>query len=147
MELSSLRTFESARVFKDRTFAGILSRTAAGARFEYDEEFRRAALSEGSYGLSFSLSPSKQIHEVAGVNLHPFFARLLPEGLRLKALRHVLKTSEDDLFTMLLALGTNCIGDIYIAAEEKAGDAFIAPKMSEVSFLELFEKSRDTRAI
>jgi serine/threonine-protein kinase HipA len=47
-----------------------------------------------------------------GDNLPPFFAGLLPEGRRFSALVKKLKTSEDDLFSLLAMVGTDCIGDI-----------------------------------
>jgi|LakMenEpi03Aug12_release.lakeMendotaPanAssembly.Ray.scaffolds.fasta_scaffold318004_2 serine/threonine-protein kinase HipA len=67
-----------------------------------------------SRGVACTLPPVSSRYPVTGVNLHPFFAGLLPEGIRLKALKNSLKTSEDNLFAMLLALGEESIGDVYV---------------------------------
>lgn len=143
MELVDLRALDSVGVYKGSQFAGTLSRTAHGATFSYNSDFRLAAQKEKSYGLAFSLSPESATHEISGTNLHPFFAGLLPEGLRLKALRMSLKTSEDDLFSMLLALGTNCIGDVYVQVDSQIIDSGKQDLSSfeEVSFFELFNQS------
>jgi serine/threonine-protein kinase HipA len=49
------------------------------------------------------------------VNLPPWFAGLLPEGLRMRALVRGLKTSEDDLFSMLAAVGGDTAGAVAVA--------------------------------
>lgn len=59
--------------------------------------------------------------ETVGVNLHSFFAGLLPEGLRFEALLHASKTSADDLFSLLLAAGTEAIGDVRVMAVGEGG--------------------------
>lgn len=51
--------------------------------------------------------------EINGVNLPPYFAGLLPEGLRLKAIVKNLKTSEDDLFSILAGAGSEPVGDLH----------------------------------
>jgi serine/threonine-protein kinase HipA len=54
--------------------------------------------------------------ETEGVNLHTFFAGLLPEGLRFEALVRAAKTSRDDLFSLLLLAGSEAIGDVRVMA-------------------------------
>lgn len=98
--------------------AGVLTRTPHGAEFTYDDAFRARCLSTQSIGVACTLLPYSAKHTVTGINVHPFFAGLLPEGLRLKALRNSLKTSEDDLFTMLIALGEASIGDVFVASSD-----------------------------
>ncbi len=146
MKLEDFRSRETISVLKSGIFAGTLSRTTHGARFTYDERFRSEALTQHHYGLAFSLSPKQPVFEITGNNLHPFFAGLLPEGLRLKALRQSLKTSDDDLFTMLAALGSNSIGDVYAEPDYSQEESpeemnFASSSWEEVSFLELFEES------
>lgn len=145
MNLESLRDFESVAVFKNKQRAGILQRNSVGARFIYDEGFRLLQLHQNSYGVCYSLPPTQPEHIVQGTNLHPFFAGLLPEGLRLKALYKSLKTSEDDLFTLLLASGTQCIGDVFAKLELSAEDRVTKPievaDFHAASFWDLFEKS------
>lgn len=49
--------------------------------------------------------------------LPPFFTGLLPEGRRLTALRQDVGTSADDEFSLLLAVGTNLIGDVTVVPQ------------------------------
>lgn len=46
----------------------------------------------------------------------PFFAGLLPEGRRLTALRRAVKTSADDELSLLLAVGSDAVGDVSVLA-------------------------------
>lgn len=142
MSLLDLRQLEKLDVYDDTRFAGTLHRTKRGAEFTYDAKYRDEELSRNGIGIAFNLSPQQETHIAAGTNLHTFFAGLLPEGLRLKALRTLVKTSEDDLFTMLAALGSNCIGNVFVRSgieEERTKIDVQSP--GEVSFLELFEQS------
>ena len=43
-----------------------------------------------------------------------FFTGLLPEGPRLESLRRIIKTSIDDEFTLLLAVGADLVGDVRV---------------------------------
>lgn len=73
-----------------------------------------------------------------------FFAGLLPEGRRLTALRRTVGTSADDEFSMLLAVGSDTIGDVQVlpsgdtAAETKA---VVVDDFSEVVFADLFAQA------
>ena len=136
------RSIESVIVMKNGERVGTLSRTTHGAEFVYDETFRAKCLENGSIGVACTLSPYSNKHSITGINLHPFFAGLLPEGLRLKALRNSLKTSEDDLFTMLVALGEESVGDVYVVSGYE--DTQKAPPqvtLEDVDFHALLEKS------
>src|SRR5690606_19493478 len=80
-----------------------------------------------------------------GVNLHPFFAGLLPEGQRFIALSRRVKTSPDDLFSLLVAAGSDCIGDVSVTRPDQAPRE-VAPRadlrgLDQVRFGELFEES------
>ncbi len=69
--------------------AGVLERTTRGATFRYDARYVNAhRLERGplSGGIAVHLPLSTDPQEVAGTNLHPFFAGLLPEGARYAAL-------------------------------------------------------------
>lgn len=123
-------------VWKGTTLAGTLRRTEHGALFEYLPEYT-------GQPIAYTLPLFPRIHEVRGNNLHPFFAGLLPEGLRLKALRAVLKTSEDDLFTLLVGSGGDTIGDVAVTNDREPPRLSIgdAPQLSEVRFTELFTRS------
>ncbi|MCX2934811.1 type II toxin-antitoxin system HipA family toxin [Mycobacterium sp. CVI_P3] len=64
----------------------------------------------------------------------PFFAGLLPEGVRLGVVTSSMKTSADDHLTLLLAIGADTIGNIRVFP---AGVEPVQP-------LPLFEPARDT---
>jgi serine/threonine-protein kinase HipA len=65
--------------------------------------------------ISHRLPVRAEPYTVQGVNLPPFFAGLLPEGLRMRALVSALKTSEDDLFSLLAAVGGDTIGAVAVS--------------------------------
>lgn len=128
------RFIESVYVFKDNERIGTLSRTPQGALFTYDAATTRS--------LSYTMPRDKNSYESRGVNLHPFFAGLLPEGLRLSSLQAVVKTSEDDLFSLLLESGSDIIGDISLkktGSLTEANDVDAIP-IEEVIFEDLFQK-------
>lgn len=137
---------EAADVFCDETKAGVLERTARGSRFVYEPAFLEVCRRRG-WGLGFRV-PLEPVVETLGVNLHTFFAGLLPEGLRLVALERAVKTSADDLFSLLLAAGTEAVGDVRIVA---AGQPVAPPpaldlgRLDSVSFAEVLEESLDYR--
>lgn len=141
---------KSAQVFRGANLIGKITRTQSGSVFEYDSDFLNSLppdLSEK--GATYQLPYSKIRTETHGVNLHPYFAGLLPEGLRLKALVQKVKTSEDDLLSLLIASGADCIGDISVLPEDvplskdkhKSKAAVDVTKLSEVNFSDLFQQS------
>lgn len=60
-----------------------------------------------------------------GRSLPPFFTNLLPEGRRLSALQREVKTSGDDELSLLLAVGSDPIGDVQVLP---AGEAPSRPE-------------------
>ena len=137
----------AAHVFRGQMRIGTITRTKAGSVFEYDRLFVEnlgKARSENEAGAIYRLPCSHMKTETPGVNLHPFFAGLLPEGLRLKALIKAVKTSGDDLLSLLMASGADCVGDIFVVPES-AFPGFHSlvdsQKLEEVVFSELFKKS------
>jgi HipA-like protein len=93
-----------ADVYRGEQLAGRIARTRHGSVFEYDHAY--------SGDVAFGLPRSRERFETHGVNLHTFFAGLLPEGLRLTALVRRVKSSADDLLSLLIAAGTDCVGDV-----------------------------------
>lgn len=81
-----------AGVWRDATRVGTIARTPAGSVFEYDDAFL-AARPPGEDGIAVRLPYARRRFETSGVNLHPFFAGHLPEGLRLRAIVRLVKTS------------------------------------------------------
>jgi len=111
----------AARVLSGDELAGHLERGARGAVFTYDAGYlERARERRRTLGLAWNLPPGRARTETVGVNLHTFFAGLLPEGLRLRALVQRVKTSADDLLSLLVAAGADCVGDVSVVPEEGA---------------------------
>jgi serine/threonine-protein kinase HipA len=142
VNLEDIRQLERASVYRGPRLIGSLARTAHGAVFEYDDQVGAA---DADLGVGFCMPPGRRRYEVSGVNLQPFFAGLLPEGLRLSALRARVKTSADDLFSLCLAAGADPVGDVSLVPEGLAPRS-TAPtvdvtRLGECSFRELFEES------
>jgi serine/threonine-protein kinase HipA len=139
------RAGDLADVHVGSTRAGRLERTRSGARFTYDAGYLRARGDDAAAAVAFSLPPRAEPHETLGVNLHPFFAGLLPEGLRMRALVRRAKTSEDDLLSLLMLAGADCVGDVAVTpVGERPFDP--APRADvqhpeALDFGELFEQS------
>ncbi|HEY6881841.1 MAG TPA: HipA domain-containing protein [Polyangiales bacterium] len=135
------RTTDVLTVFQGDLRAGELARTRHGARFTYAPEYLACAAS----GIAYKLPPRAEPYEVLGANLHPFFANLLPEGVRMHALVGALKTDADDLFSQLAASGVATIGDVVVARGERrppARRAFATlDQLAHASFAELFADS------
>lgn len=138
------RSIEKADVYRGDERVGSLARTQAGCAFTYEEGFysRHQHLPGG---IALHLPYGKRRHEHRGDNLHPYFAGLLPEGLRLKSIIHRFKTSESDLFTLLLAGGPDTVGDVSVV-EEGTQPHLTEPvtrlqSLDSVSFAELWEHS------
>lgn len=142
----SVTEVEVADVFCDEARAGVLERTARGSRFVYEPAFLEVCRRRG-WGLGFRV-PLTPVVETVGVNLHAFFAGLLPEGLRLTALERSVKTSADDLLSLLLAAGTEAVGDVRVIVPGQPVDsppALDLGRLDTVSFAEVLAQSLDYR--
>lgn len=135
--MSDPKKITSLKIFREEVLAGTLTRTQNGCEFAFDPIF---LVNEKYTGLSFSMPKSATPYLIRGVNLHPFFAGLLPEGMRLKSLLSHLKTSEDDLFTLFSAISHHTVGDIYAIGETVAVSQHDAPKLREIDFYKYFEE-------
>jgi serine/threonine-protein kinase HipA len=119
-----------------------LVRTRTGARLDYDEAYADRHTGDPARALATTLPVRRDGQLVEGVNLHPFFAGLLPEGLRFRALVRAVKTSEDDLFSLLAASGPDMVGDVWCAAAGIEPAPMIEVRtIDEASFAELAERS------
>ena len=135
---------EQARVFCDEAPAGRIERTALGSRFVYEPSFLERCRQRG-WGLGFGVPLQPEV-VTEGVNLHPFLAGLLPEGLRFEALARATKTSKDDLFSILLAAGSETIGDVRVLASGQEGvvsPVVTGTDFTKVSFKSLLAQSLD----
>ncbi|SEM63917.1 serine/threonine-protein kinase HipA [Stigmatella aurantiaca] len=131
-------------VWREAVRVGVITRTSHGSVFEYDGDFF-TQYSAQTGGIAVHLPYSRRRTETYGANLHTYFAGLLPEGLRLRALVQKVKTSEDDLLSLLVASGADTVGDLSVIprgetileATSQAGPL----KLDEVLFSELFAQS------
>jgi serine/threonine-protein kinase HipA len=131
------RSVRIADVYKAGRLAAQLRRTGQGTQFEYLIEY----ISDGtSVATTLPVSIGAVTYPAGAVP--PFFAGMLPEGRRLAALRHQVKTSSDDELSLLLAVGRDVVGDVQVAREGEVpseAEAFITVESSftEVRFSEI----------
>jgi HipA-like protein len=105
------------KIYKNTVLCGFLRRRGdGGAEFTYDPSY---LLNSEVKNLCFNMKKKKESFVQHGVNLHPYFAGLLPEGLRLKYLLQKVKTSPDDLFSLFASIGADCIGDVYAGSNNE----------------------------
>lgn len=112
--LDELRDVERATVLKSGVHAAILERRAGSVVFTYTPDY--LASSGPPVATTLPLRHEPVTAGSAGA-LPPFFSGLLPEGRRLTALRTAVKTSADDELTLLLAVGSDTIGDVQVVPE------------------------------
>ncbi len=140
--LDELRRVERADVWKGGAKAATLRRRADAVVFSYEPDY----LAAGGGAVATTLPPSSEpvVTHAPGA-LPPFFSGLLPEGRRLTALRRAVKTSADDEFTLLLAVGSDTVGDVQVVPEGEEPRE-VEPRVSvdawsEVRFADLFAAS------
>jgi serine/threonine-protein kinase HipA len=137
MSLRDLKRVDVAHVFKGGRHAATLTRDRGRCTLTYDPGFDGAPL---AWTLPLHVPP---VVTSAGA-VPPFFAGLLPEGRRLSALQRALKTSADDDFSLLLAIGHETIGDVTVLPGDHASTA--TPRsverasLSETTFAELYAR-------
>lgn len=136
LDFESIKQVDSLRVYKQSQFAGHLYRTQQGCELKFESDF----LQKNEFDKLTFCIPKKNI-TYSGVNIPAFFAGLLPEGLRLKAIRQALKTSEDDMFTLLAAVGEHTIGDVYTMIDSLSVPKQDPIKIDQADFYKLFEQS------
>ncbi|MHB8875568.1 MAG: type II toxin-antitoxin system HipA family toxin [Myxococcaceae bacterium] len=138
------RQVEEAEVYRNAERVGTIRRTAAGCVFRYLDEFYAAHRALPG-GVAVNLPYRQQELEHRGDNLPPYFAGLLPEGLRLKALVRRAKTSEDDMLTLLIAAGPDTVGDLCVVpAGETPGlssPRVDTKRLEQTSFRALWEQT------
>ncbi|MBI2168164.1 MAG: HipA domain-containing protein [Actinobacteria bacterium] len=133
-----------ADVYKGDHLAGRLTRRGGTIEFTYLDTYRR----EGGPAVGFRLPVTDQPVVAGGGSVPPFFANLLPEGGRLQALVARVKTSADDMLSLLVAVGADCVGDVRVlpaGSEPPVRERQAVASWSDVSFEELLERSVSTR--
>lgn len=138
---------DKADVYKAGRLAGKLRRESDYVSFNYTEEY----LASSTDPVATTLPISTESVRTPARSVPAYFAGLLPEGRRLTALRSAIKTSADDDFSLLLAVGGNPIGDVQVVASGEAPPTFGSPKATSfasisdefaaLSFRELFAQA------
>lgn len=100
----------AADVWKGDLLAARLVRGNSGVRFRYRSDY-----SGPPVATTLPVSDGELVSPVG--SLPAYFTGLLPEGRRLGALRRSVKTSADDELSLLLAVGTDAIGDVRVVPE------------------------------
>ncbi|WP_147919089.1 type II toxin-antitoxin system HipA family toxin [Ruania zhangjianzhongii] len=121
------REVRTAVVLKQGKRAGTLRREDDGVWFRYDEDY----LDSNGPAVATTLPLTDEPRVTRSGGVPAYFANLLPEGRRLTALRHAVKTSADDELSLLLAVGSDPVGDVQVVAEDARAEAQAGPPVSE----------------
>lgn len=108
-------TVDTADVYKAGVLAARLERTPQGVTLTYLDDYRASGRPPIASTLPLAGTP---LITPAGA-VPPYLAGLLPEGRRLSALRRTVKTSADDELSLLVAVGTDTIGDVQVVESGK----------------------------
>jgi serine/threonine-protein kinase HipA len=141
---ADLKHIEAADVYKGEALAGTLTRLGdGGTAFAYSEQYL-----VGGGPPAASTLPLRPEPYVTGSGAVPaFFAGLLPEGVRLRAVIAAVKTSADDELSLLLAVAGDAVGDVIVVPAGEpprpAGGAVNLTDPASALFRELFERSVD----
>jgi serine/threonine-protein kinase HipA len=134
--LDELRDVQVADVRKQGVVAATLTRTPQGVVFAYEPTYDGAAVA------TTLPRPSESLLTPAGA-LPAFFTGLLPEGRRLTWLRRAVKTSADDDLTLLLAVGSNLVGDVQVTPRGVPPDPSEALRVASWGDVRFGELMRD----
>jgi serine/threonine-protein kinase HipA len=105
-----MTSIREAYVFRGDRLAAMLRRSPSGVEFGYLPEY----LAAGGPSVATTL-PVTDVPTLSPAGaVPPYFAGLLPEGRRLTRLRRAVKTSADDDLSLLLAVGTDTVGDVTV---------------------------------
>lgn len=137
------RDIHSADVYKGGVLAASLSRVDGAVEFTYRADYL-AGPAKPSVATTLPLSEEPR-RTLAGA-VPAYFAGLLPEGRRLTALRQRVKTSADDEFSLLIAAGSDPVGDVQIVPRGDPLPAITAPgegqsDWDDVDFADLLERA------
>ncbi|AYJ50451.1 type II toxin-antitoxin system HipA family toxin [Rhodococcus sp. P1Y] len=139
MSTTDLRQVDVADVYKADRFAGTLTRAGNNVEFRYSPGYLD---DPASADLAWSIPKSSVASIATGGSVPPFFAGLLPEGARLSGVVTAAKTSEDDHFTILLAVGSDTVGDVRVVphgAQLTTTVAAFDPREPSPDFRALFD--------
>ena len=108
-----------AHVLKAGVPAATLERVDGGIEFSYTADY----LASGARPVATTLPLTDRPVRTAAGAVPAFFANLLPEGRRLTALRRSIKASAADELSLLLAVGSDPVGDVQVVADPAAQEA------------------------
>jgi len=116
VEPLDLRATTDADVYIDDALSGRLTRQSQDSiTFDYLPAEPSTESSVRDRSVSWSLLRTDEYPRTAtGGAVPPFFAGLLPEGVRLGVVTASTKTSADDHLTLLLAVGADTIGNVRV---------------------------------
>ena len=138
----ALKWHDAAVVYKAGHPAALLRRYDDHVEFAYLATYLNAGGPPVATTLPLGMDALKTRNPGA---VPAFFAGLLPEGRRLGALQRQLKTSADDEFTLLLAVGGDTIGDVQILPQGSSPEqSRPSPRVQDLAtcdFAELFAKA------
>ena len=141
---TDLRQINAAAVYKGDVHAGGLTRDRDDVIFTYEDSY----LAGGGQPVATTLPLRREPFVAHGGAVPPFFAGLLPEGRRQTAVRDRLKTSPDDEFTQLIAVGSDCVGDVRVlvdATDDPLREVYVPP--DPIEFQALFSDMLATRPL
>ena len=100
-----------AKVFVGGRLVGFLTEEEGGKKytFRYNDEYE---------GKPVSLTMPLEKREFSYNGFPPFFDGVLPEGLHLEALLRQAKIDRNDLFSQLLAVGRDLVGNVTVTEDE-----------------------------
>lgn len=102
-------------VYQSDVLAATLRREGAHTLFAYEPRY----LAQGGQAVASTLPLSEVPVQSPGGSVPAFFSGLLPEGRRLNALVRHSKTSADDELSLLVEVGTDTVGDVYVTRESE----------------------------
>lgn len=134
-----VRTVQTADVHKSGARAATLHRRDGGVEFAYLPEYRGPAVAT-----TLPLDAPPRFTPAGSVA--PYFAGLLPEGRRFTSLQRAVKASADDELSLLLAVGTDTVGDVVVvpagaAPEPAPALCRVEQSFAEVRFAELLAET------
>ncbi len=145
MRPSDAKRIDVADVYKGNRIAGQLVRTREGAEFRYDEQYVHDSRPAVASTLPLRQGPFR----TGSGAVPPFFAGVLPEGARLQAVVTAVKTSADDELSLLLAVGSDTVGDVRVVphGEEPPDTPVDLPTdPTQIRFADLLRRSVDPHA-
>ena len=110
-DLAELRAVDEADVYKGDRRAGTLARDGDDVIFAYRDGY---LASDRPVDIARTLPCSAEPVVTPAGAVPPFFAGLLPEGVRLRAVALGSRSSEDDHLTLLMAVGQDAVGDVRV---------------------------------